>query len=307
MSVRSIEELSLAVRSMEEGRAVEEKPREHSCPESPASSGIPGPDPVRGQSRRIWNELYKVIDCSDVVVHVLDARDPHGTMCANVEKYIREKYSCKHLLYLINKVDLIPTSFTAKWLKTLSTKYPALAYHSNSLSNFYGKDNLISLLRQYSSLKGKNISVGFVGYPNVGKSSIINTLRNKAVCSVAPVPGQTKVYQYIALTKKIYLIDSPGVVPTSSKEEAVLRGAMRIENLDDPEYFFEKVYEKAGAAVQKVYGIVSATSGEFLEKYCRKYGKIGKGGTSNVSLASKILLHDWLRGKIPFCAEPPAQ
>ena len=56
------------------------------------------------------------------------------------------------------------------------------------------------------------ISVGFVGYPNVGKSSVINTLRTKKVCNVAPVPGETKVWQYITLTKRIFLIDCPGVV-----------------------------------------------------------------------------------------------
>lgn len=260
---------------------------------------------VRGQTRRIWNELYKVIDCSDVIVHVLDARDPEGTMCLSIEKYTKERPTSKHLIYLLNKVDLVPTGVTAKWLKILSSKSPALAYHSNSLSNFYGRENLISLIKQYGKLKGKDISVGFVGYPNIGKSSVINTLRNKAVCSVAPVPGQTKVYQYIALTKKIYLIDSPGVVPTSTREEAVLKGAMRIENLEDPEYFFELVYKKAEASINKVYGIESASTEDFLEKYCRKYGKIGKGGVLNTSIASKVLLHDWIRGKIPFYVGPP--
>lgn len=64
----------------------------------------------KGQSKRIWNELYKVIDSSDVVVHVLDARDPLGTRCRSVEKYIREEAPHKHLLFLLNKCDLVPTS-----------------------------------------------------------------------------------------------------------------------------------------------------------------------------------------------------
>ena len=50
-----------------------------------------------------------------------------------------------------------------------------------------------------------------VGYPNVGKSSIINTLRKKKVCVVAPIAGETKVWQYITLMKRIYMIDCPGV------------------------------------------------------------------------------------------------
>lgn len=64
----------------------------------------------KGQSKRIWNELYKVIDSSDVVIHVLDARDPLGTRCRSVEKYIRDEAPHKHLLFLLNKCDLVPTS-----------------------------------------------------------------------------------------------------------------------------------------------------------------------------------------------------
>lgn len=63
----------------------------------------------KGQSKRIWNELYKVIDSSDVVIHVLDARDPFGTRCRSVEKYIREEAPHKKLVFVLNKCDLVPT------------------------------------------------------------------------------------------------------------------------------------------------------------------------------------------------------
>jgi nuclear GTP-binding protein len=64
----------------------------------------------KGQSKRIWNELYKVIDSSDVVIHVLDARDPVGTRCLSVEKYLKEDAPHKHLIFVLNKCDLVPTS-----------------------------------------------------------------------------------------------------------------------------------------------------------------------------------------------------
>jgi nuclear GTP-binding protein len=80
-----------------------------------------------------------------------------------------------------------------RWVQLLSTEYPTLAMHS-SLTNPFGKGSLIQLLRQFATLHSdrKQISVGFVGYPNVGKSSVINTLRGKEVCKAAPVPGETR-------------------------------------------------------------------------------------------------------------------
>lgn len=79
---------------------------------SPVTRGRSEPIYSKGQSRRIWGELYKVIDSSDVVIHVLDVRDPMGTRCRSVEKHIKEEKPHKHLVFLLNKVDLVPTWVT---------------------------------------------------------------------------------------------------------------------------------------------------------------------------------------------------
>ncbi len=90
--------------------------------------------------------------------------------------------------------------------------FPTLAFQA-SVTNPFGKGTLIQLLKQFDNLHKdrKNISIGLIGYPNVGKSSVINALKKKACCKVAPIPGETKVWQYITLTKRIYLIDCPGI------------------------------------------------------------------------------------------------
>jgi nuclear GTP-binding protein len=74
------------------------------------SSGPREPIFSKGQSKRIWNELYKVMDSSDVIAHVLDARDPLGTRCKAVEKYLKEEAPHKHLVFILNKVSLLHIS-----------------------------------------------------------------------------------------------------------------------------------------------------------------------------------------------------
>jgi nuclear GTP-binding protein len=143
-----------------------------------------------GQSKRIWEELHKVIDCSDVVVQVLDARDPQGTRSAALEEHLKKNCPHKHMMFLINKADLIPVWALKKWVQHLSKEYPTIAYKA-SITNPFGKGSLINLFRQFDIFHRdkKNISIGFVGYPNVGKSSVINSLKEKKVCRAAPIPG----------------------------------------------------------------------------------------------------------------------
>ena len=77
----------------------------------------------------------------------------------------------------------------------MNKEYPTVAYHA-SLNNTFGKGSLINVIRQFDQFHRdkKNIAVGFVGYPNVGKSSVINSLMGKTCCKAAPIPGETRVW-----------------------------------------------------------------------------------------------------------------
>ena len=172
---------------------------------------------------------------------------------------------------------------------------------------------MISLLRQFSSLHSsrKQISVGFIGYPNTGKSSIINTLRKKKVCNVAPIPGETKIWRYITLMKRIYLIDCPGVVPPNmgdTDEDILLRGVVRIENVENPEQYVAAALKKCKKHhVERTYDVRGwGNSTEFLEMLARKGGKLLKGGEADMDGVAKTVLNDFLRGKIPWFTAPPA-
>ncbi|XP_024410353.2 nucleolar GTP-binding protein 2 [Desmodus rotundus] len=264
----------------------------------------------KGQSRRIWGELYKVIDSSDVVVQVLDARDPMGTRSPHIETYLKKEKPWKHLIFVLNKCDLVPTWATKRWVAVLSQDYPTLAFHA-SLTHPFGKGAFIQLLRQFGKLHTdkKQISVGFIGYPNVGKSSVINTLRSKKVCSVAPIAGETKVWQYITLMRRIFLIDCPGVVYPSedSETDTVLKGVVQVEKIKSPEDHIGAVLERAKPEyISKTYKIDSWENAEdFLEKLAFRTGKLLKGGEPDLQTVGKMVLNDWQRGRIPFFVKPP--
>lgn len=270
----------------------------------------------KGQSRRIWGELYKVLDSSDVVLQILDARDPMGTRSPVVEKFLKEHARHKHLVFILNKCDLVPTWVTRRWVAALSAEAPTLAFHA-SLTKPFGKGALIALLRQFSKLHAdkKAISVGFIGYPNTGKSSIINALSAKKVCSVAPIPGETKVWQYVTLMKRVFLVDSPGVVPPNAGEaEAaiVLKGVVRATKLDAPEeYIPDLVARVKPAHLAALYHVPAPLSVDpedcnvFLTALAVKQGRMLKGGEPDVSTVARNVLFDWQRGRLPYFTPPP--
>jgi nuclear GTP-binding protein len=216
-----------------------------------------------------------------------------------------------------------------------------IAFHA-SPNHSFGKGSLITLLRQFSTLHSdkKQISVGLIGYPNVGKSSVINTLKKSKVCTVAPVPGETKVgfinpstphhidfkvqvWQYITLTRRIYLIDCPGIVPSSAASDSttstVLKGVVRVEALASPSEHIPTLLQRVRPVyLSRTYGIplpeadeatqeVRWDPEEFLDKLARLKGRLLKGGEPDVEGVAKIVLSDWVRGRIPFFVEPPAR
>ncbi|OAA55020.1 nucleolar GTP-binding protein [Niveomyces insectorum RCEF 264] len=275
----------------------------HEDEEAPPPSALMEPVFSKGQSRRIWNELYRTIDSSDVIIHVLDARDPLGTTCRSIQDYLRKE--APHC-------DLIPSGVAARWVKTLQKTVPTCAFRA-SVTNPFGKGSLISLLRQFSSLHAdrKQISVGLVGYPNVGKSSVLNTLLGKKSCTVAPIPGETKVWQFVRLMRRIYLIDCPGIVPPDSHataEDILLRGAVRTEKVYNPAQYIAAVLRRTKKHhLARTYELKDWEDAvDFLEQLSRKRGRLLAGGEADIDGMARIVLNDFLRGKIPWFTAPPS-
>ncbi|CAH8355180.1 unnamed protein product [Eruca vesicaria subsp. sativa] len=290
---------------------------------------------VRDNSERaFYKELVKVIDLSDVILEVLDARDPLGTRCTDMERMVMQAGPNKHLVLLLNKIDLVPREAAEKWLKYLREEFPAVAFKcstqeqrsnlgwksskaskpSNILqtSDCLGADTLIKLLKNYSrshELK-KSITVGIIGLPNVGKSSLINSLKRAHVVNVGATPGLTRSLQEVHLDKNVKLLDCPGVVmlKSSANDASIaLRNCKRIEKLEDPVSPVKEILKLCSSQMLvTLYKIPSFEAvDDFLYKVATVRGKLKKGGLVDIEAAARIVLHDWNEGKIPFYTMPP--
>jgi len=128
-------------------------------------------------------------------------------------------------------------------------------------------------------------------------------------CKAAPVPGETKVWQYVTLTKKIYMIDSPGVVYDvgDSEVETVLKGVVRSERLKDPCDFVGPMLSRLNPKhVEKIYTIKTwADDIDFLNQLARFKGKLLPNGEPDIGTVAKIMINDWQRGKLPYFVAPP--
>ena len=110
--------------------------------------------------------------------------------------------------------------------------------------------------------------------------------------------------------KRIYLIDCPGVVPPNSndlEQDILLRGVVRVENVESPEQYIDGLLAKTKSRhVERTYGVQGwRSSNEFLEMLARKGGRLLKGGEADQAAVAKMVINDFLRGKLPWFTPPP--
>eukprot|EP00052_Salpingoeca_macrocollata_P000885 m.22749 g.22749 ORF g.22749 m.22749 type:complete len:608 (+) comp10941_c0_seq1:108-1931(+) len=277
-----------------------------------------------------YKEFKKVVDDADVILEVLDARDPLGCRCKRVEEAVRAAGPGKKLVLLLNKIDLVPKEVVQAWLVHLRRELPTIAFKAStqtqksnlaqsskdtisdvSDSQCYGASTLIKLLANYTRNAGIKtaIRVGIVGYPNVGKSSVINSLKRARVVGVAPTPGHTKVVQEVALDSKIKLLDSPGIVfsKTMSDEDLILRNCVKLETLADPVKPVDVILSRCNhAQIMERYVVPAFDSTvTFLQHLARRIGRLKRGGVPDIVAAARVVLQDWNSGKISFYTLPP--
>ncbi|PFH53640.1 hypothetical protein AMATHDRAFT_1276 [Amanita thiersii Skay4041] len=279
------------------------------------------PVKTKEQIRRYYlRTLHKVVDESDIVILVLDARDPEGCRSRLVEEEVRRRESeGKKLVFVLTKIDLIPRSNAEQWLKYLRHTTPTLPFRSppssqNQRSNISSTTapSLMKLLKAYKPKAG-SVTIGVVGYPNVGKSSLINCLKRSKVCAVAAQPGHTKEIQSVQLERGLRIIDSPGVVfdddnfddgKGPKKGSVLLRNVVKVEDVEDPIAVVEEILQRTPTeTIRQLYSLPEFTSTlEFLTMLALNSGRLlkvnptrshftllipGKGGYSRCQCSSK--------------------
>jgi len=302
------------------------------------SQGIKQAATDRGLSDRsakaYYKEFRKVVEAADVVLQVLDARDPLGSRCREVEEaVVAGGKAGKRLVLVLNKADLVPRENLQAWIKYLRSEYPTIAFKASTqqtgrlghakfnlkqadqqitTSKCVGADTLMALLGNYCRNKDikTSIRVGVVGMPNVGKSSLINSLKRSKACNVGATPGVTKSMQEVQLDSKVKLLDSPGLVMAGGNRNdanVALRNAIKLENLEDPVTPVIAILARVPRnhlMLQYNIGHFKDCS-EFLAMLANQMGKLKRGGIPDREKAARIILGDWNTGKIKYFTHPP--
>lgn len=291
---------------------------------------------VENTRKRFYAECKKVIVAADVVIEVLDARDPASCRSEELEKEV--VHAGKRLVLLINKIDLVPREAVEAWLKHLKRSHPVVAFKAmhgeckrskhamvssvkasegllRSTHAVVGADDLMQLLKNYartgvSSVQKAHINVGIVGYPNTGKSSVINSLKRHNAVEAGGRAGVTKVMQEVQLDSKVTLIDSPGVVFEGESGDAavILRNVVAVDRLADPVGVVEALVAKAPRqALLQYYGLERDFSSvsDFLVHVARARGKLKRGSGLDLPSAAKSVITDWTTGKLRYYVMPP--
>ncbi len=236
-----------------------------------------------------WKIVNEVIKESDVVLEVLDARLISETRNKEIEEKIKNQN--KKLIHVVNKIDLVDKNDIN--LKDLTN--PVFISSKERLGTTILKNKIMEIGKK------DKIIVGVLGYPNTGKSSVINAIAGRKSARTSPSSGFTKGIQKIRAGERIFLLDTPGVLPFEEKDEVkhTLIGSKNVQDIKEPDLIAVELMKILKGRIEKHYGVeVSSDYEKTLEKIAEKMHKFKKGGVLDTDNTARMIIIDWQRGKI---------
>ncbi|MDK2372369.1 MAG: 50S ribosome-binding GTPase [Candidatus Korarchaeota archaeon] len=252
-----------------------------------------------------WKEIAKAMDRVNVVLEVVDSRDPWTTRSRKLEEMAKRRG--RKILVAINKSDLVPREILDQWVGIFEEDGLKATYLS-------ARERLGTMrLRRFIKREAPELpaKVLIAGFPKVGKSSIINVLKGRSSASTSPVPGNpgyTRHFQLYRIDRNLYILDSPGILPVEGGPlEMAIRGYPP-EELKNPVEVAVSLLERAlrsnPGIVKRIYGIEGTDPIEILERLAEKRGWRFKDGEPNVEEAARQVIRDYHRYKLIFYVTP---
>jgi ribosome biogenesis GTPase A len=238
--------------------------------------------------------VHKVIQKSDILLEVLDSRFIDETRNLEIEQKI--KSFGKILIHVVNKCDFLEQDQLEKIKKNLENCVFVSA--KKHFGTKMLKEKIMTLAQQHNR---KHPVVGVIGYPNVGKSSVINALKGSEAARTSPEAGFTKGSQLVRISKDLMMVDSPGVISKTKQDEheLALICAKNPSNIENPDLAVLQLLKKYPGIVERSYGIQpERTREKTIQSIALKLHMKQKGNIPDIERASKKILFDWQNGKI---------
>lgn len=261
-----------------------------------------------GTEKAKYPELAdKIIQMSDIILEILDARFIQETRNPELEKQIKKQD--KKIIYVFNKADLVDLrKIKEEEIGSLTPKVFVSCITRKGGKELRNKIKITAhnVLKPVDKALGK-ITVGIIGYPNTGKSSIINLLVGKPSAGIGADAGFTKGIQKVNLTSNIVLLDSPGVIPkkeySSSNIMAMSQhtkvGARSSSQVKYPEVAVSEIMREFPSLLENFYRIDADGNAETLiEELGRRKGLLVKGNEIDEDKTARMILKDWQEGRI---------
>lgn len=251
---------------------------------------------------KFWKVVDKVIYKSDILLEVVDARMPDLTRNRRAERKIRK--SGKYFILVMNKSDLITKRMKMDFLQKTKAKEVVFVSCKKRIGISKLKNMISGLAKKKRSWE--KVKVGVVGYPNTGKSTIINTVIGKSVAKTSPVAGMTRGVQWIKWKDNIMFLDTPGVIPFNEKDETMQAVMSVIDpgKLVNPDFAAMKIIglflDSNKKSLEKFYDVEIDTGDTFevLLKIGKRKNFIKKGGKVDEVRAALKIVRDWQNGKL---------